>query len=415
MAARSDAATDRVSLSSAPSPTAWTIGGWAQIVSAAASSFNPSIRLHSGSGGNTAWILGFKGSNGRNVAVYSASNPSGLIGAEIALNTWVYIAATLGAAGACSFYYGTTPGSLTKITGTVASGVTPDGLTFFGRSPSDGSEWLNGALAYWRIWTAVLTDAEIAAESQSATPVRTGAWASWDFAAAALTDGSGNSRTLAAGTTPLAADTDPPLGGTQNATLTATATAQASVGAFTTRPAALTAAAVAQTSLTPASQRQASMTVAATSRADLSPFANRAPALDVAAMAQVGASAYRTTASTLNAVALAEVDAIAAADRTTLLDVAAAAAADLAPHTDRAAALDAAATAGFTAAPEHDVQALLAAAATAAMTAQTQSGRDRDITVAAALVGSRITVELLTTSWITVTEPPPAWHVQEVG
>ncbi|WP_116206211.1 LamG-like jellyroll fold domain-containing protein [Amycolatopsis circi] len=415
MAARSDAATDRVSLGSAPSPTAWTIGGWARIAVAAASSFNPCIRLHSGSGGNTSWIVGFKGSNGRNVAVYSASNPSGLVGAEVSLGTWVYVAATLGSAGACSFYYGTTPGSLTKLTGTVASGTTPDGLTFFGRSPSDGSEWLNGSLAYWRIWTAVLTDVEIAAESQSATPVRSGAWASWDFAAAALTDGSGNGRTLTAGTTPLAADTDPPLGGTQNTTLTAAATAQVSVGAFAARTAALTAVATAQTGVTPAGQRQASMGIAAAARGDLSPFANRAPALDVGAMAHAGVSAFRTTAAVLDAAAVAQVDANAAAERTTLLDVAAVAAADLAPRAARSSALDVTSTAEFAAAPVREAQPVLNAAAIAGMTAQTQSGQDRDITVAAALAGGRVTVELLKAGRFTVAEPSSAWHVQEVG
>ncbi|WP_409186507.1 LamG-like jellyroll fold domain-containing protein [Amycolatopsis sp. VS8301801F10] len=399
MAARSDAATDRVSLGSAPSSTAWTIGGWARIVSAGANSFNPCLRLHSGSGGNSAWIIGFKAANGRNVAVYSASNPSGLIGAEISLNTWVYVAATLGSAGACSFYYGTTPGSLTKLTGTVGVGTAPDGLTFFGRSPSDGSEWLNGSLAYWRIWTAVLTDAEIAAESQSATPVRSGAWASWDFAGAALTDGSGNSRTLTAGSTALAADTDPPLGGTQNATLTCAATAAVSVGAFAARAATLSSAATAQTSLTATGERQATMGVAAVARGDLSPFANRAAALDVAAMARTDASAFRTTSVALNAVAVAQADVNAVAERTVLLDLAAVAAAGLTAHADRAPALDVVTVAALGAVPEQETRALLEAAAVAAMAAQTQPGQDRDITVAATVLTGRRRATLLPSRW----------------
>lgn len=213
MAGRSDAATDRVSLASAPSTAALTIAGWARIDSAAGGSFNPVIRLSINAGDVSSWILGFKGANGRTPSVYSPGNVTGISAPEMALGTWVYLAATLNA-GSAQLLYGTVPGVLSKVTGTVAASGTADQLCFFGRSAADGSEWLAGAVAYQRIWTAVLSDAEIAAESQSTTVVQgVNLWASWPFAAAALTDTSGNARNLTAGSTALDTETDPVLGG----------------------------------------------------------------------------------------------------------------------------------------------------------------------------------------------------------
>lgn len=211
MAARSDAATDRVTLSSAPSMATITIAGWTRIEAASASSFNPIARFHTLSGDATSWIVGYKGANGRTPAVYSPSNTGGISAAEQPLSTYVWLMATLSGTSAQLAYTNTPGGTLTKVTGTVAAAGTPDRITFFGRSVADASEWLNGTLAYWRIWLAVLSDAEGQAESASATPVRTAnAWANWAYAAAALTD-SVASRDLAAGTTPLSAAADPAL------------------------------------------------------------------------------------------------------------------------------------------------------------------------------------------------------------
>lgn len=257
MAARSDAATDRVTLSSAPSMAAITIAGWAKIDAAAASSFNPILRVHTLAGDATSWILGFKGANGRTPAVYSPSNTSGISAAEQTLSTYVFLMATLSGTSAQLAYTNTPGGTLTKVTGTVAAAGTPDRLTFFGRSAADGSEWLNGTLAYWRIWLAVLSDAEGQAESASATPVRTAnAWANWDYAAASLTD-SVASRNLTAGSTALSSATDPTLGspteagtatlnlgatGAQNRVATAAETSTATLGATGTQTRVATAA-----------------------------------------------------------------------------------------------------------------------------------------------------------------------------
>lgn len=211
MAARSDAATDRVTLNSAPNMTAVSIGGWFQINSAAAASFNPCWRLSLASGDGTAWILSFRGTNGRTPTLYSPSNTTGIVAPEIALDTYIYLMATLSGTSA-QLLYGTTPGSLSKVTGTVAASNTPDRFCVFGRSASDASEWLNGTASKLRAWEALLSDADAAAESAASAPVRSAnAWANWGFSAAALTD-TVAARTLTAGSTALSSANDPPFG-----------------------------------------------------------------------------------------------------------------------------------------------------------------------------------------------------------
>lgn len=209
MAARSDAATDRVSRATAPSLAGVTFCCWAKVGAVHAGNlFHPMIRVEAG--GGTAAIFSFRGTNGRTPTLYSASSTTGIAGAEQALSTWVFCAFTMNS-GPAQLFHGTTPGSLSKVTGTVNTSGTPDTVTLFGRSPSDGSEWLEGSMAYARMWTAVLSDAEVAAESQSPSAVRSsGLWESWPLAAAALT-GVANARDLTAGSTALSPDTDPVL------------------------------------------------------------------------------------------------------------------------------------------------------------------------------------------------------------
>jgi hypothetical protein len=210
MAATSDVATDRVSRATAPSLASITVMAWAKLAAVHAGNlFHPIMRVEAA--GGSAMILGYKGTNGRTPSLYSGSSTTGISGTEIALATYQCVVATM-SAGAAQIFTGTTPGSLTKVTGTVNTTGTPDTVTLFGRSPSDATEWLEGTLAYVRMWTAVLSDAEVALESQATSAVRTAnLWADWSLASAALTDGSGNARTLTAGSTALAAAADPVL------------------------------------------------------------------------------------------------------------------------------------------------------------------------------------------------------------
>lgn len=245
MAGRSDAATDRVSLASAPSLAAFTVMGWVKVVNSVSPFFHEIVRF-SDAGASSNLILGMTGAAGLTPRTYSSGSTSGVVaGTAYTLGQWVFVASSHNGS-AAALYHGATPGSLTKVTGTVTVG-TPNQLTLFSRSASDGSEWLDGSLAYVRMYTAVLSDAEIAAESQSATAVRTsGLWAHYPLAAAALTDTSGNARNLTAGTTPLSSDADPALGtsftdaGTATLTTTATGTQLREATASGTAATALT-------------------------------------------------------------------------------------------------------------------------------------------------------------------------------
>ena len=66
-----------------------------------------------------------------------------------------------------------------------------------------GSERLAGAVAYFKLWSAGLSAAELEAEYASATPVRTAnLYSFYRFDTASTTDNSGNGRTLTATGTP---------------------------------------------------------------------------------------------------------------------------------------------------------------------------------------------------------------------
>lgn len=210
MASRSDAATDRVSLASAPTVTSLTVMGWGKVVNTVSPFFHQMVRFSDASG-NSSLILGFTGTNGRTPRSYSTGSPTGIVAAaESSNNQWMFMCSTHSGSSA-QLFSGTTPGTLAKVTGTVTVG-TPNQLTLFSRSSSDGSEWLDGSLNYFRIYTAVLSDTEIATESTSATAVRTSnLWVDLNMNGTTLTDLSGNSRVPTAGTTPLTADTDPLL------------------------------------------------------------------------------------------------------------------------------------------------------------------------------------------------------------
>jgi hypothetical protein len=130
------------------------------------------------------------------------------------------LAVTVGGTGASDgkIYTRVIGSSTNVVTGQVSGGSAPDGLTLFGRSSGDATEWFNGGLAYVRVWSAVLSQAEIEAEWASSTIVRTsGVWANWPLLTD-LTDISGNGRNLTAGTTALSTEDDPPLGSTVTGT-----------------------------------------------------------------------------------------------------------------------------------------------------------------------------------------------------
>lgn len=214
MSLRSDAASDRVSYTASPPPdpaTAFTATFWARL-RVDRDDFSTMMRLHASSGSTTRVTLATN-SSGTVPAVFSPGNTSGIIGSDaLVVDQWRMIAVTVSGTGATGgrVYTRTIGGTTNVTTGQVSGGSAPDGITLFGRSISDASEWFNGGLAHVRIWSAVLTQSEIEAEWDSTTPVRAAnLWSAWSLATD-LTDASGNGRTLSAGTTALTVEDDPP-------------------------------------------------------------------------------------------------------------------------------------------------------------------------------------------------------------
>lgn len=114
--------------------------------------------------------------------------------------SWYYYALTYDDAGAGIAYHGAYGGgSLTTTSGTLvdAAGTTT-------RIGVDGySSFLNGEIAYVRIWSAVLSSSELESERLSPTVVRSSnLTAAYHFDTASTTDNSGNGNTLTAIGTP---------------------------------------------------------------------------------------------------------------------------------------------------------------------------------------------------------------------
>lgn len=128
------------------------------------------------------------------------------------MGQWSRIAATVSGTTATLYVADTDQGQVTSASGTISTGL-PTGLTIAGRSAGDSTEWFSGRLAHMRIWSAVLTGAEIVDEWASLDPVRTDdLWAAWPLEDAAdLTDHSGAGRDLAAGTTAVTTEDGPPI------------------------------------------------------------------------------------------------------------------------------------------------------------------------------------------------------------
>lgn len=382
MAGLADAATDRCSVASAPALGTWSVCAWIKPTSSA--SFSPIVRVEAG--GGTAMVFGLKSLA---PSLYSAASTTGINGTSIGTGTYTFVAATRNGTTA-ALYWGTNPGSLTKVTGTVNSAGTPDTWTVWGRSPSDGSEWFPGVIAHLRTWAAtVLTDAEVAAEGAASAPVKAGTWGVWPFGdngsgGVSLNDTSGNARHLTAGTTPLTLVADPSLGPvagslsiatTATVGLTATTTrtaalaiapaASVSLGAFADRPAALPISATSSLVTSAAATRAAALPIALSAAVDLAPLRTTPAALPIAATAQLDAAPVRSTPAALPISSTTQLDVAPVRTTPGALTIATMSQLDLVPLADRTAALDATSTASLVLAPVPERTAALAIAATA--------------------------------------------------
>lgn len=213
MSVRSDADTDRLTCSDSPpdpTTTGITITGWAYLV-VDRNDFSTLCRVHGGAVPGTSTALNVAtASDGTTLSLFT---PSGsLTGTAMTVGAWSRWAATMqGTAGV--IYRADAEGATGSSSGAVGTAVTPTGVTLFGRSAADATEWANARLAYVRVWSGVRNQAAIEAEWASSTPVVTAnLWADWPLASHTdLTDHSGNGHHLVAGSTSTSTEADPPL------------------------------------------------------------------------------------------------------------------------------------------------------------------------------------------------------------
>lgn len=196
--------------SAPPDPaTAFTFATWIRL-QVDTNTFATVCRLHSGGGGSTCLVLGMNAS-GVTPALFSPANPTGITGADLALNTWYYLAGVI-AGTAAALYRSPLGGPSAYTAGTITPGATPSGFTVLGRSVGDTSETVNGDMAYDRMWAAALTQAQLDAERDASVPVLSaGLFGSWPLPSAADLTDHANARNLVANAGALGSADDPPL------------------------------------------------------------------------------------------------------------------------------------------------------------------------------------------------------------
>lgn len=245
MSVRFDASTDRITYAGAvPALSSGiTVLGWAYVVAAnfgGGAANQTMCRLHASDGGSTVATFATNGAPPSPPAYFTT-------GGSLVSSTGSPVGEWRRVAWSCTGSTGTlvvaTPTGTPEVdTGTVATG-TPTGITLGGRAHNVTDEWFNGRLAYWRVWTTVLSDSERLAEWASPTPVRTAnLWADWPLVVHTdLTDHSGNGRHLVASSTAVTTEAGPTLGGAVAAAGTSPVAATATAVANVARPATGTA------------------------------------------------------------------------------------------------------------------------------------------------------------------------------
>jgi hypothetical protein len=199
----------------------WTVCGW-WYLSADRNDFSTMIRLHSGSGSTTRLTLATK-TDGTTPAVFTPGNTGGVSGVDaLTVGSWLFIAVVQSGTTATIYTCTSVGGTLHSASGTSSGGSAPDGYTIGGRAASDSTEWFNGRGRFVRQWSGVqLTPTEVGAERDSTTAVKAGAYSDHPLATGTdLSDVSGNTRTLTAGSVAGTTEADPPIGTSAVDTLT---------------------------------------------------------------------------------------------------------------------------------------------------------------------------------------------------
>lgn len=195
-----------------PALNAVTICGFVQLV-VDTNNFSTFSAIHDSGGANYQ----VHETDGDGVTQTLFDNPgSGFANGALTVGTWYFVAYTAGPTEQWMYRMPVGGSSFTKASSPESNGATVlDHLFFAGHDLA--SEPLNGRLRSWRVYDAVLSEAELLAEAASLTPVRTSnlnSFFAFDTAANKLVDSSGNGRNLTApGAGAWETEEDPPIGG----------------------------------------------------------------------------------------------------------------------------------------------------------------------------------------------------------
>jgi hypothetical protein len=170
---------DALMLATQPNTNSVTFVGWARIVTDR-NTFSSIFSIETGPGHSTEWNELITETDGTTLSVYDhVTGNVGTVGV-MTVGVWYRVAIVFGPGTAWKSYFGTEGSApLTTQTGTKAT-ISAVDYTGVGGTQFTSTEWFNGRLAHFRVWNAVLTDAEIEREFRSDTPIRTanllGAW-----------------------------------------------------------------------------------------------------------------------------------------------------------------------------------------------------------------------------------------------
>lgn len=181
-------------------PTTFTVVTWARIA-VDRNNYSSAWCLDNGSEATAGALQ--TDSGGTIMRLVDAGTTHDLV--TMTVGTWYCFAVTRSAlSGATSLraLYGTAPTSLTALAATPTNGWTTASFSRLRIGESEwGGEWINGNVAFTKVWGRVLTDPEIETELSYYNPVSTSslyaAYSFWD--GPSVTDQSGNGRTLTGG------------------------------------------------------------------------------------------------------------------------------------------------------------------------------------------------------------------------
>jgi hypothetical protein len=167
---RFDAVGDRLSRAATDIGTgAVTMAGWAYIDV----DRNSYSLLFGFDDGGSGWHQAITDTGGTSIGFSTGS--SGANRYEVtAAATWYYVATVYNPSGTDYLYIGTTSAATTQYALAGSATSANSAWTFYiGNDNPTFAEWLNGRIAYCRVWSAALSQSEIDAERTAATAVRT--------------------------------------------------------------------------------------------------------------------------------------------------------------------------------------------------------------------------------------------------